>query len=106
MNFDRSWVLFLSWIPLAWAAYELPRTRRRIGLAFKALAFVAVIVALAEPSLTLPESKLAVAVLVDTSASASAADLQRANEIAENLSKARGSNWISVIPFARNTRHV
>ena len=69
MTFDRSWVLFLAWLPLAWATFEWKRTSRRFGLAMKALCFVAVIVALAEPLITLPESKLAVAVLVDTSAS-------------------------------------
>jgi Ca-activated chloride channel homolog len=106
MTFDRSWVLFIAWVPLAWAAYELPRTRRRLGLALKALAFIAVLLALAEPSITLPESKLAVAVLVDTSASTSSADLERANEISKSLSSARGSNWMSVIPFARTTRPV
>ena len=92
MNFDRSWVLFLSWIPLAWAVYEMRRTSRRIGLALRALSFVAVIVALAEPHITLPESKLAVAVLVDTSASATATDLERANTLARNLTSARGSS--------------
>ncbi len=106
MSFDRSWVLFLAWIPLAWALYEARQTSRRIGLALRALSFVAVIVALAEPHMSLPESKLAVAVLVDTSASASAKDLQRAHELARSLSGARGSNWMSVIPFARTTRPV
>ncbi len=106
MNFDRSWVLFLSWIPLAWAVYEMRRTSRRIGLALRALSFVAVIVALAEPHITLPESKLAVAVLVDTSASATATDLERANTLARNLTSARGSNSLTVIPFARTTRPV
>lgn len=106
MNFDRSWVLFLSWIPLAWAAYEMRHTSRRIGLALRALSFVAVIVALAEPHITLPESKLAVAVLVDTSASASATDLERANTLARNLTSTRGSNSLTVIPFARTTRPV
>ena len=104
MTFDRSWVLFLAWIPLAWGVYEMRRTSRRFGLWLRALSFVAVIVALAEPSITLPESKLAVAVLVDTSASASPADLTKAEEISKNLNNARGSNWLSVIPFARTTR--
>jgi len=104
MTFDRSWVLFLAWLPLAWAAFEWTRTSRRFGLAMKALCFVAVIVALAEPHITLPESKLAVAVLVDTSASQSPADLERANELSRNLTSARGRNWMSVIPFARTTR--
>ncbi len=41
-------------VPLAWAFYEMRRTSRRIGLLLRALSFVAVIVALAEPRMTLP----------------------------------------------------
>lgn len=104
MNFEYSWVLLLALLPLGWLAYEWPRTSRRVGLILKALSFIAVIVALAKPSVTLPESKLAVAVLVDTSASTSQADLDRATEIAQSLTGARGRNQVSVIPFARSTR--
>lgn len=106
MNFDRSWVLYLAWLPLAWAAFEWTRTPRRVGLILKSLAFVAVLIALAEPSMTLDETKLAVAVLVDTSASASANDLQRANDLAAKLNGAHGRNWMRIIPFARGTRAV
>lgn len=104
MSFEYNWVLFVALLPLAWLAYEWPRTSRRLGLILKALSFGAIIVALARPSITLPESKLAVAVLVDTSASASQADLDRASNLASDLTKARGRNWVGVMPFARSTR--
>ena len=104
MSFEYSWLLFAALLPLVWLAYEWPRTSRRLSLILKALSFVAIIVALARPSISLPESKLAVAVLVDTSASASQADLDRASELARRLSDARGRNWVGVIPFARTTR--
>lgn len=104
MTFEHSWVLLFLALPLLWTAFEWMRTPRRGGLLLKALSFVAIIVALAEPTLTLPESKLAVAVLVDTSASASDADLKRASELSEKLSDAHGRNWMKVIPFARSTR--
>lgn len=104
MSFEYSWVLFVALLPLAWLAYEWPRTSRRLGLILKALSFAAIIVALARPSMTLPESKLAVAVLVDTSTSASQADLDRASNLASDLTKARGRNWVGVMPFARSTR--
>ncbi|MFM2129215.1 MAG: hypothetical protein RL477_761, partial [Pseudomonadota bacterium] len=106
MTFDRSWVLYLAWLPLAWAAFEWTRTQRKVGLLLKSLAFVAVLVALAEPSMTLEETKLAVAVLVDTSASASANDLQQANNLAAKLDSAHGRHWMRVIPFARGTRAI
>ena len=104
MSFEYSWLLFVALLPLGWLAYEWPRTSRRLSLILKALSFAAIIVALARPSITLPESKLAVAVLVDTSASASQADLDRASELARRLSDARGRNWVGIIPFARTTR--
>lgn len=104
MNFEYAWVIFLALLPLAWLAFEWPRTSRRLGLILKALSFIAVIVALAKPSITVPESKLAVAVLVDTSASSSQADLDRASELARSLTGARGRNSVAVIPFARSTR--
>ncbi len=104
MTFERSWVLFLLALPLMWVGFEWTRTHRRAGLLLKALCFMAIILALAEPTLTLPESKLAVAVLVDTSASASDTDLKRASDLAEKLTDAHGRNWMQVIPFARSTR--
>jgi hypothetical protein len=69
-----------------------------------ALCFAAVVLALAEPRLMVPESRMAVAVLVDTSASISPEDLQRANEIVGALQRARGRHWFKVIPFARGVR--
>lgn len=104
MTFDRSWALFLLLAPVLWLVYEWTRTSRRVGLLLKALTFAAVVVALAEPRITVPESRLAVAVLVDTSSSTAPADLERASEIARSLNTARGRNWMKVIPFARGTR--
>ena len=104
MIFDRSWVLFLAWLPLAWALFEWRRTTRRLGLVLKALCFIAILIALAEPRMVLDETKLAVAVLVDTSASSSPADLEKAGYLAEKISGARGRHAVNVIPFARSTR--
>ena len=57
-------------------AVRIRRPARRWRWLLKTLAFVAIILALAEPKLTLPETKMAVAVLVDTSASVSPQDLR------------------------------
>jgi len=104
MNFERTWVLFFAWLPLAWAYYEWPRTRRRIPLALKALTFTVILLALAMPRLSISTSRVALGVLVDTSASVSPADLQRAGKIAADLDSNRGSNAMRVMPFARTTR--
>jgi len=104
MIFDRSWVLFIAWLPLAWAAWEWRRTRRRLALALKAISLFAILLALAEPRLKVNETRVAVAVLVDTSDSVSPADLERASKLAQSMQSAEGRHWMRVIPFARGTR--
>ena len=68
------------------------------------MTFAAILLALAEPRITLHPARVAVAVLVDTSASVSSADLTRASKIASNIASARGNQWMRVIPFARGAR--
>src|SRR3954451_20356292 len=104
MTFDRAWVLIFTLLPVAWVVVSWRRTPQRAGLLLKAAALMAILVAIAEPRLTLPESKVAVAVLVDTSASVSPEDLARASQIATNIDSARGRHWMRVIPFARSSR--
>jgi Ca-activated chloride channel homolog len=104
MTFDREWVLAISWLPVAWAIFEWRRTQRHLALVLKAVSFVAVLVALAEPHLATTETKVALAVLVDTSASVSPADLDRASQLAEAINNEKGRHWVRVIPFARSTR--
>ena len=104
MTFDRAWVLYIAWLPLAWAAWEWARTRRRLALALKAITLLAILLALAEPRLKVNETRVAVAVLVDTSASISQADLERASKLAHSMQSAQGRHWMTVIPFARSTR--
>ena len=71
MTFDRAWLLAIAWLPLAWMLFEWRRTARKLGLVLKALSFTAILLALAEPRMILQETKVALAVLVDTSASSS-----------------------------------
>ena len=106
MTFEHAWVLAFLLLPIGWMLFEWQRTRRTLALALKTLAFVAIVLALAEPKLTLPETKMAVAVLVDTSASVSPQDLSRASELAGALEKARGRHWVRILPFARSVRNL
>ena len=106
MTFEHAWVLLFLLLPVAWLFFEWTRTRRTLALALKTVAFLAIILALAEPKFTLPETKMAVAVLVDTSASVSSQDLARASELAATMEKARGRHWIRVLPFARSVRNL
>src|SRR5580704_2449184 len=84
--------------------FEWRRTRRITALLLKTLAFLAIVLALAEPTLTVPQTKMAVAVLVDTSSSVSPQDLTRASEFAAALDKAHGRHWVRILPFARSVR--
>lgn len=104
MTFLRDWILIFSVLPIAWAIFEWRRTQRHLALVLKALSFVAVIVALAEPRVSTTETRVAVAVLVDTSASVSSADLERATQLASSIDHGKGRHWVRVIPFARSTR--
>jgi uncharacterized membrane protein len=104
MTFERTWILLFAWIPLAWAVWSWRASSRRGALVMKAFALSAVLLALAEPRLTVFESKVAVAVLVDTSASVTPKDLDRASDLATRLDRGRGRNFIHVIPFARGSR--
>lgn len=104
MTFEREWVLIFLLLPLGWMYFEWRRTRRITALVLKTLAFLAIVLALAEPTLTTPQTKMAVAVLVDTSSSVSPRDLARASEFAQALDKARGRHWVRVLPFARSVR--
>jgi uncharacterized membrane protein len=104
MTFDRVWVLYFLPLIAAFLVLEWRRSRSRLGLILKALAFSAIFLALSGPVLTVDETKMAVAVLVDTSASLSDDDLARATDLAVRIERARGRHWVRIIPFARSTR--
>jgi Ca-activated chloride channel homolog len=104
MTFERPWILLFTLLPLIWVWWSWKRSDRRVALLLKGLAFAAIVAALAEPVMTVHTTKVAAAVLVDTSASVSEADLRRASELAGQIEQARGRNWIRVIPFAQSIR--
>jgi Ca-activated chloride channel homolog len=104
MSFDHGWILLFALAPAAWAVREWRATVRRGALLMKAAAFVAIIAALAQPRLTFFDTKVAVAVLADTSRSLTAQDLERASALATQIERGRGRHWTEVIPFARSAR--
>jgi hypothetical protein len=104
MTFEHPWALLLLLRPGAWAAWEWRSSGRRPALLLKAGAFAAIAIALAQPVLTVYESKVAVAMLLDTSASVSTDDLRTESAFADRVESARGRHWTRVIPFARATR--
>jgi uncharacterized membrane protein len=105
MTFDRPWVLIFMLLPIAWAAWEWRFSGRRTGLLLKAGALLAIALALAMPRITVYETKVAVAILADTSASISPDDLRTESAFADRVERERGRHWTRVIPFARVTRN-
>ncbi|MDE3197353.1 MAG: VWA domain-containing protein [Acidobacteriota bacterium] len=104
MTFDRVWVLLLLPLPLAWMAWEWRRQYRRVSLILKTAMILAVILALAGPVMQITERKVALAALIDTSASITPDDLNRESALLREMRSARGSNRLDVIPFARVPR--
>ena len=99
MTFDRAWVLLFLILPAAWAAWEWRRSGRRGALLLKAASVAAVIAALAQPVLTIYETKVAVGVLVDTSSSMSAEDLERALIAQMHVWRWAGAVVLAVLAF-------
>ncbi len=99
------WLVLLGCALLAaeWALFRL-RPDGWLSPALKAAAIVAALAALAEPGLPVNETKMAVSVLADTSASISPQGLRRASEILSSLERARGRHLLRVMPFARSVR--
>jgi uncharacterized membrane protein/uncharacterized protein YegL len=104
MSFERLWALILLPLPLAWLAWEWRRQVRHVPLILKTLMAISVILALSEPVLDSRDRKVALAALVDTSASLSDADLAREATVLQQLQSVRGSNRLDIIPFARTPR--
>ena len=104
MSFEHGWVLLLVLLPIGWGAREWFHTRRKRALILKVLAIVCVLLALADPRLQTSDSRMGVAILVDTSLSVSEEDLTRASQLASSIEGARGRHWTRVIPFARSAR--
>ena len=99
MTLAHPGLLLLVILPLAWAGLAVHSAVRPVSLALKALSLAAILFAFTEPVITLPETKVAEVLLVDTSASIPSQDLARASSLATEISRERGRNWVKVVPF-------
>jgi Ca-activated chloride channel homolog len=104
MTFTHPSLLFLLAIPLGWLAYHWRADDLRLKHVLKSLSFAAILLAFAEPTMTLPVTKIAEVVLVDTSSSITSQDLARASSLATEIEQARGNNWIKIVPFDSDVR--
>jgi len=104
MTFEHPWALLLALLPIGWAAWEWRSSARRQALLLKAATLLCILLALSVPSMTIYQTKVAVAFLADTSASVTPQDLKYESALADKLEAGRGRHWTRVIPFARVTR--
>ena len=79
-------------------------TWRQIPMVLKACGLAAILVALLQPHLTMPGSRTAAVLLVDTSKSITARDLDRASALVSDISKKQGTNWLRIVPFSGHAR--
>src|SRR3954454_17849839 len=99
MNFAHPWALPLVLLPLGWIGYSWSVTARRSTLILKAASFCAIFLVLAEPTLTLPETKTGLVALVDISKSVTPEDLWHASSLASRIESGRHGNWVKIFPF-------
>ncbi len=78
--------------------------RRRLALALKLATLALAILALLQPELAVFDSRVAVAVLADTSASIPDSGLAESSRLAGSIRAARSRNWLHVLPFAASVR--
>jgi Ca-activated chloride channel family protein len=104
VTFEHPWALLLALLPAGWAAWEWRLSARRTALLLKAATLLAVLLALSMPRITVYQTRVAVALLADTSASVTPLDLKSESALADRMEKARGRHWMRVMPFARATR--
>lgn len=106
MTIGHSWVLLAIPVLLVWMVVSWRAGTRRLTLMLKVLSFGAILFALAEPAIRLPETKTGALILVDTSASITRDDLARASAIVNDIARHKGRNWMNVVPFATQTRRL
>ncbi len=104
MTFAHPFLIALLLLPAAWVIWSWRGRTRRVSLLLKAASVAAILLALAEPVITLPQTKTAAVVLVDTSGSISQNDLSQADHLAAQMARSRNGNWMKVVPFASAPR--
>lgn len=102
MIFLHPWFAFAALASFLWAAWKMRASDRRLATILKGASFIAILLALAEPNVTLPRTRVALLVLVDTSRSISNDDLQHASAVVDAIAHHISGNSLQVLPFARN----
>jgi hypothetical protein len=101
MTFERpTFFLLLLLLPLAWLLLRRVPSASRTCVALKCLAFAALVIALADPWAQLLVQRLAVTVVMDTSASMPRESLDRGQAILRELVRKKSGAELRLITFA------
>ena len=103
MTFDSPWALSLVLPLLVWAATEWRRSGRYRWLLWKTVAFALAVFAMAEPRIVVSRTRVAVAVLADSSASVHAEQAAQQRATISRMAAARGQNSLRVVAFDSST---
>ncbi len=105
MTFDHPrFLLLLLLLPVLWLWMRRAPGASRVCLALKCAAFAALVLALADPWAVLRVQKLAVTVLMDTSASMPRESLQRGEAMLRDLVAQKSGAELRLITFAGHPR--
>jgi Mg-chelatase subunit ChlD/uncharacterized membrane protein len=105
MTFERPiFFLLLLLLPLAWLLLRRAPGASRACWVLKCLAFAALVVALADPWAQLIVQRLAVTVVMDTSASMPRESLERGQAILRELVRKKSGAELRLITFAEHAR--
>lgn len=104
MTFASPWMLVLLTAPMVWAMREWRRTYRKLAVALTASVFALIVLALAEPRITVDEHDAAAVVLTDESASVPRSQLESQRELVDRI-RAEGSfDTLRPIAFGAGAR--
>jgi Mg-chelatase subunit ChlD/uncharacterized membrane protein len=105
MTFERPiFFALLALLPLVWLLMRKSPGASRLCLALKSLVFIVIVVALADPWAAILTQRLAVTVVMDTSASMPRESVQRGQAILRDLVKKKSSAELRLITFARTPK--
>jgi Ca-activated chloride channel homolog len=105
MTFERPiFFALLVLLPLVWLLMRKSPGASRVCLALKSLVFIVIVIALADPWAAILTQRLAVTVVMDTSASMPRESVERGQAILRDLVKKKSGAELRLITFAQSAR--
>jgi Mg-chelatase subunit ChlD len=105
MTFERpTFLLLLLLVPVLWIWLRRIPGASRASLILKCAVFAALVIALADPWANMAGRKMAVTIVMDTSASMTKESIQRGEAIVRDLVRRNSGTDLSLITFAERSR--